>query len=149
MAPSAAPIAGGEAAQYRAEQPLIPPGGSTGPDAPHGTVGPFGCQGTSITHSQLALTIIPRFLCMGLLSTLLFLTLYMYPVLPHSNEQLPVLNFLSLVNVQPFNLSRFPNKTSPPSRRSNAPPNLVSSANLFNMDSKFRVQTIYKSTEEN
>ena len=28
---------------------------STGPDAPHGTVGPFGCQGTLMTPVQIAI----------------------------------------------------------------------------------------------
>jgi len=69
VAPRGAPIAGGEAAQYRAEQPLIPPGGSAGPDAPQGTVGPLGCQGMLLDHVLLPGRT-PRSCCAGLYSSL-------------------------------------------------------------------------------
>lgn len=41
-------------------QPLPSPGGSAGPDAHRGTVGPFGCQGTQLTHIQFVVNQDPQ-----------------------------------------------------------------------------------------
>ena len=56
VVPKAAHSAGGEAAQCRSEQdnPFPRPAGTAGHSAPQGMLGPVGCQGTMLSHIQLA-----------------------------------------------------------------------------------------------
>ena len=102
MAPKAAPSAGSEAAQHRAEwdNPSSRPAGSAGLDAPHGTVGPLGCQGTLLAQIQLSISQSPLITFRG--ATL-------QPFVPQSvhrsrvvlsQVQLLLLNFIWLVIAQ-------------------------------------------------
>jgi len=67
----AVPIAGEKATQCKVGQSLSSSSGSAEPDAPQGTAGPPGCQGTLLTQIQLVSTRTPRSISMGLLIGLL------------------------------------------------------------------------------
>lgn len=100
VSPTAALSAGGEATQSRAGQPLPPPRGNTGPDAPQSKVGPLSCQGMPLDHIQLADS---HILSMGLPS-LSSPSLFIYPGLSHpTNTIWHLLNFTCLVIAQPSN----------------------------------------------
>ncbi|KAK4810542.1 hypothetical protein QYF61_004505, partial [Mycteria americana] len=84
------------------------------------TVGPFGCQGTLLTHIELTINQTPQILfCRAILQPLVPPSLYVHPGLHRPST----------------NVSRCLCKASLPSRKSMAPPNLVLPANLLSVHS--------------
>ncbi|KAK4806787.1 hypothetical protein QYF61_005583 [Mycteria americana] len=125
-------------------------------DAPQDTVGPFGCQGTLLTHIQLAINLDPQISFRG--AALQPLVLQFVCIIRITSSQaipsqcriwhLLLLNFIWLVITQLSSLSRSLCKASLPSRESTAPPSLVSSANLLNVHSTPATRSFIKTLKE-
>ncbi|KAK4806181.1 hypothetical protein QYF61_001104 [Mycteria americana] len=105
-------------------------------DAPQDTVGPFGCQGTRLTHIQLAINPNPQVSFRGAALQPLVPQFVCIPRITPSQVQnlaLALVKFHTVGDCQLSSLSRSLCKASLPSRESTAPPSLVSSANLLNV----------------
>ena len=104
VAPKPAPSAGGEAAQHSTAQrgqPLLPPGGSAGPEAPQCLVGP---QGTLLTHIQFAFSQNPQMPFHR--AVLQPSSPYPGSALSHVQDPALALNLMQLVITPPSILSR-------------------------------------------
>jgi len=115
-------------------QPLPSPGGSSGPAAPQGTVGPSGCRAHCWLMFYLLSARTLTFISPGLLSGLSSPSLYLHAGLPHPRcriRHLLFLNFIWLVIAYSSSLSASLCKDFLSSEKSTAPPILVFSAHQF------------------